>query len=47
MPTKSDNIIEIKNLKKKYGDFEAVKWITFDVKTEQGSLQQLRFSQRW
>ena len=32
MPTKSDNIIEIKNLKKKYGDFEAVKWITFDVK---------------
>ena len=32
MQTKSDNIIEIKNLKKKYGDFEAVKWITFDVK---------------
>ena len=32
MPTKSDKIIEIKNLKKKYGDFEAVKWITFDVK---------------
>ena len=32
MPTKSDNIIEIKNLKKKYGDFEAVKWITFEVK---------------
>lgn len=32
MPTKSDNIIEIKNLKKKYGDFEAVKWISFDVK---------------
>lgn len=32
MPTESDNIIEIKNLTKKYGDFEAVKWITFDVK---------------
>ena len=32
MPTKSDNIIEIQNLTKKYGDFEAVKWITFDVK---------------
>ena len=32
MTTKSENIIEIKNLTKKYGDFEAVKWITFDVK---------------
>lgn len=32
MTKQSDNIIEIKNLKKKYGDFEAVKWITFDVK---------------
>ncbi len=32
MPTKSDNIIEIKNLVKKYWDFEAVKWISFDVK---------------
>ena len=32
MPNKSDNIIEIKNLVKKYWDFEAVKWITFDVK---------------
>ena len=32
MPTKSDNIIEIKNLTKKYWDFEAVKWISFDVK---------------
>lgn len=32
MPTKSENIIEIKNLTKKYGDFEAVKWITFNVK---------------
>ena len=32
MPTKSDSIIEIKNLVKKYWDFEAVKWISFDVK---------------
>ena len=32
MVTKSDTIIEIKNLIKKYWDFEAVKWITFDVK---------------
>ena len=32
MTTKSGNIIEIKNLTKKYGDFEAVKWISFDVK---------------
>ena len=32
MPTKTDNIIEIKNLTKNYGDFEAVKWITFGVK---------------
>ena len=32
MSTKSDNIIEIKHLVKKYWDFEAVKWISFDVK---------------
>ena len=32
MPTKPDSIIEIKNLVKKYWDFEAVKWISFDVK---------------
>ena len=32
MTTQSDNIIEIKNLVKKYGDFEAVKWISFDIK---------------
>src|ERR1017187_7889614 len=28
----SKTIIEVKNLVKKYGDFEAVKGITFDVK---------------
>ena len=32
MQKQSENIIEIKNLVKKYWDFEAVKWITFDVK---------------
>lgn len=32
MQKQTENIIEIKNLKKKYWDFEAVKWITFDVK---------------
>ena len=32
MTSKSDNIIEIKNLTKKYWDFTAVNWISFDVK---------------
>ena len=32
MTKQSENIIEIKNLTKKYGDFTAVNWITFDVK---------------
>ena len=32
MTSKSENIIEIKNLTKKYGDFTAVNWINFDVK---------------
>ena len=32
MQKQSENIIEIKNLVKKYWDFEAVKWISFDVK---------------
>lgn len=32
MSKQSGNIIEIKNLTKKYWDFEAVKWISFDVK---------------
>ena len=32
MTIHSDNIIEIKNLTKKYWDFTAVKWISFDVK---------------
>ena len=32
MTKESDNIIEIINLTKKYGDFSAVKWISFNVK---------------
>lgn len=32
MVKQSENIIEIKNLTKNYGDFTAVNWISFDVK---------------